>query len=267
MQAWNERTVNRASLRGEPAAEDGMGPVRNGVPTAEDGMGPEGGRKVVAETELAALDRQFDSEEPGPELARRVIEWATGRFGSAVALACSFQDCVIVDLAAGVEPGIEVIFLDTGYHFPETLQFVDEVKRLYKLNLTITRPGDSAIGWPCGTQRCCEVRKIEPLMRAMEGKAAWITALKRCDSPTRSDIPIVSLDAKFAKVKINPLASWSDNDIAAYIDQAGLPVHPLTVRGYPSIGCAPVTAAVEKGAHPRSGRWAGTGKTECGLHA
>ena len=224
-------------------------------------MGSEA-RVDVDEFELAARAAEFETAPAG-----KVIAWAEERFGSKISLACSFQDCVIVDLAVRVDPSIEVLFLDTGFHFDETLQFVEQVKSLYDLNLRVLRPGPAAEAWPCGTARCCELRKVAPLALALESKDAWITGLKRCDAPTRAEVPIVSWDESRGLVKVNPMATWTDDDIYNYIEDHGLPVHPLIARGYLSIGCAPTTLPVAPGADPRSGRWAGTGKTECGLHA
>jgi phosphoadenosine phosphosulfate reductase len=211
--------------------------------------------------ELAARNAEFETAPAG-----KVIAWAVQRFGKGLSLACSFQDCVIVDLAVAAEPGIEVLFLDTGFHFPETLAYVEEVRARYDLNLRVMHPGPQAEPWPCGTARCCELRKVEPLNRALEGKAAWLTGLKRSDAATRADAPILSCDAERRLVKINPVATWTDEDIANFEHDHGLPVHPLMERGYRSIGCAPTTRPVAPGEDPRAGRWAGTDKTECGLH-
>ena len=210
--------------------------------------------------ELAARAAEFEHAPAG-----KVISWAVSRFGDAVSLACSFQDCVIVDLAVAVAPQIEVLFLDTGFHFPETLAYVEEVRARYHLNLRVVTPGPDAEAWPCGSQRCCQVRKVEPLYRALETRQAWLTGLKRSDAPTRAAAPIVSLD-EHGLVKINPVATWTDDDIAHFEVDHGLPVHPLMSQGYLSIGCAPTTRPVAPGEDPRAGRWSGTDKTECGLH-
>ncbi len=227
-------------------------------------VGVNKGEAGMAEMDIAELDAVSQRFEDAT--AREIIEWAVGHYDHNVALACSFQDCVIIDLIASIDPEMEVVFLDTGYHFPETLDFLERVRERYNLNLTITSPGESAIGWPCGSEHCCEYRKVEPLGRALQGRAAWLTALKRCDSSVRADIPIVSWDAIRGMIKVNPLANWTDEDINEYIHSAGLPEHPLISKGYLSIGCAPTTRPVAQGEHPRAGRWAGTGKTECGLH-
>ena len=216
------------------------------------------------DVDLQELDALAGELEHAP--AGKVVAWAVERYAGRVTLACSFQDCVVVDIAVAVEPGIEVLFLDTGFHFPETLAFVEQVRERYDLNLRVLRPGPEADAWPCGTERCCELRKVAPLDNALQGRLAWLTGLKRVDAPTRADAPIVSWDAARGLVKINPLATWTDDDVANYVADHGLPVHPLVPRGYLSIGCAPTTRPVAPGEDPRAGRWAGSGKTECGLH-
>jgi phosphoadenosine phosphosulfate reductase len=222
----------------------------------------------VAGPPAALLDELADVNarlETAP--ASKVLDWSFERFGHSLVLAASFQDIVLVDLAVAIDPGIEVIFLDTGFHFPETLRFVDETAERYGLKLTVTHPGPEADDFPCGTERCCELRKVAPLKRALVGKEAWLTALKRSDAATRAKAPIVAYDEGFGLVKINPLATWTEDDISSYLTDHDLPFHPLMTQGYLSIGCAPTTRPVAPGEDPRSGRWAGSGKTECGLHA
>jgi phosphoadenosine phosphosulfate reductase len=211
--------------------------------------------------DLARVSKEFETAP-----ASAVIRWASKEFGDSLVLAASFEDIVLIDLATKVAPAIEVVFLDTEAHFPETLAFVDEVQRRYGLNLTVTRPGPEAATHPCGSAQCCQFRKVEPLKRAVAGKAAWLTSLKRSDGPTRADTPIVSWDASFGLVKVNPLATWTDDDIASYLADHELPVHPLVAQGYRSIGCAPTTRPVAEGEDARAGRWSGIDKTECGLH-
>jgi len=215
----------------------------------------------VSADELAVFSEGFESAP-----ASAVIRWAVDTFGDSVVLAASFEDIVLIDLVTKVVPAVEVVFLDTGAHFPETLSFVDDVRGRYRLNLTVTKPGLEAAAHPCGTEQCCQFRKVEPLHRALAGKRAWLTSLKRSDGPTRADAPIVSWDPSFGLVKVNPLATWTDRDIASYLADHGLPVHPLVPRGYRSIGCAPTTRPVSEGEDPRAGRWAGLDKSECGLH-
>jgi phosphoadenosine phosphosulfate reductase len=212
--------------------------------------------------ELAELNAQFETAPAG-----KVVAWSVERFGSSMAVAASFQDVVLVDLAVGIDPGVEIVFLDTGAHFPETLDFVSQVRDRYGLNLTVTHPGPEAESTPCGAAGCCQVRKVAPLGRALAGRQAWLTALKRVDAPTRSAAPIVSWDDAFGLVKVNPLATWTEDDIASYLADHDLPAHPLVAQGYLSIGCAPTTRPVAPGEDPRAGRWADSDKTECGLHA
>ncbi len=212
--------------------------------------------------EIAAADERL-AHAP----ASKVVEWAVERFGRDLVLAASFQDVVLIDVAVKADPQIEVVFCDTGAHFEETLAFVEEVRARYDLHLTVTEPGPEADEWPCGSTRCCELRKVVPLRRVLADKRAWLTSLKRVDAPTRATAPVVGWDPVFGVAKINPLATWTDDDVDSYLKDHDLPVHPLVSKGYLSIGCAPTTRPVSPGEDPRAGRWAGSGKTECGLHA
>ncbi len=198
--------------------------------------------------------------------ASEVLSWANGRFGDGLVIASSFQDCVLIDLATAIRPGIEVVFLDTGAHFAETLDYVEAVRQRYDLNLVVLTPGTEAEDWPCGSPMCCELRKVAPLVAHLADRLAWATGLRRADSPQRAGAPVVSWDEGHAVVKLNPLAAWSDADMAAYIADHELPVHPLTKAGYASIGCAPTTVPIGEGQDARAGRWPGSTKTECGLH-
>ena len=215
--------------------------------------------------ELAAESARLESQPAGA-----AIRWAAERFGGSLVIAGSFQDAVLIDIAEKVAPGIEVVFLDTQYHFAETLWFVEEIRARYDLNLRVVHPLPGVLPdnrWQTNVEGCCGIRKVEPLARALAGKAAWITGLRRVDAPTRATAPIVSWDLARTMVKINPLAAWTDADMAAYITDHNLLVNPLTERNYPSVGCWPCTLPVAPGDDPRSGRWAGKDKTECGLHA
>ena len=241
----------RASETARSPREEGEGPV------AETNVSDQ---PLTAE-ELASVSGEFESAP-----ASAVIRWAVETFGDSLVLAASFEDIVLIDLVTKVAPAVEVVFLDTEAHFPETLAFVDDMRERYALNLTVTKPDPGAAAYPCGSDQCCQFRKVEPLRRALEGKRAWLTSLKRSDGPTRADVPIVSWDAGFGLVKINPLATWTEEDISSYLTDHGLPVHPLISRGYRSIGCAPTTRPVADGEDARAGRWAGADKSECGLH-
>jgi phosphoadenosine phosphosulfate reductase len=223
---------------------------------------------VDSDTHVARLRAETAEQSAAFETAPAglVLAWAAERFGNKLALSCSFQDAVLIDIASAVVPDIEVIFLDTGSHFPETLEYVEVVRSRYGLNLTVTHPVTGAELWPCGSAQCCEFRKVRPLKAALSGKEAWVTGLKRVDAPTRRDAPIVSYEDNWGMVKVNPLATWTDDDIAGYVADHGLPEHPLMSQGYLSIGCAPTTRPVADGEDPRAGRWADSDKIECGLH-
>lgn len=211
--------------------------------------------------ELATADRDLAHAAP-----TEVVDWILRRFEGNVAMACSFEDVALLDLVLKRAPDLEVILLDTGFLFQETLDFAREFCEARSVNLTVTTPGPEADAWPCGTARCCEVRKVLPLAAALKGRDAWITALKRVDGPSRADIPVVGWDERFGLAKCNPLATWTDDDVAWYLSAHELPEHPLWAKGYGSIGCAPVTRPLGEGESRRAGRWSGTDKEECGLH-
>ncbi|MGD0942893.1 MAG: phosphoadenylyl-sulfate reductase [Acidimicrobiales bacterium] len=215
--------------------------------------------ELLAELEEAST--RLDEADPV-----EIVEWTVNRFPGRVALAASFQDAALLDMAVRVDPAIEVIFLDTGFHFPETLAYVERLRRRYDLNLVVTHPEISPDEFPCGSSRCCELRKVAPLAKALQGRSAWITGLKRVDTPERATAPVIAWDPRRKMVKVNPVAAWDDDDVDAYVAAHDLPRHPLNYLGYVSIGCAPTTVPVPEGRHPREGRWAGTAKTECGLH-
>jgi phosphoadenosine phosphosulfate reductase len=219
----------------------------------------------IDEQALATESARLESL-PVRRAAEEAIAWVLAHAGDRYAVASSFQDAALVDLAVKADPNAEIIFLDTEYHFPETLAFVERLRKIWNLNLTTTHPAVGREESPCGTARCCELRKVEPLNAALEGKRAWITGLKRVDTPEREAAPILAWDAQRNMVKVNPLATWTDDDIDAYLADVGLPLHPLTYVGYVSIGCAPTTQPIADGQDPREGRWPGSDKTECGLH-
>ena len=224
------------------------------------------------------LDRQ-GAGRAGRELeeasAEEVLRWAVSAFGRRFAVAASMQDTVLAHLASSVSPGVDVLFLDTGYHFPETLATRDAVAARYPVRMLTVLPRQSvaeqdATDGPRLHDRnpdlCCALRKVEPLDRALEGYDAWATGLRREEAPSRAGTPVVSWDPRREKVKLAPLARWTQADVDAYSTRHGLERNPLVAQGYPSVGCAPCTSRVAPGEDPRSGRWAGTGKTECGLH-
>ncbi|MCC2333105.1 phosphoadenylyl-sulfate reductase [Cellulomonas wangsupingiae] len=223
---------------------------------------------------LRALAEQAGRDLEGSHPAD-VLRWARDVFGTDLVLASSMGDEVLVDLAAKAAPGIDVVFLDTGYHFAETIGTRDyyadftDVRLRTVLPLRTVAEQDAEHG-PRLHERdpnlCCALRKVEPLERALAPYTAWVTGMRREDAPTRTDIAVVGWDAKRSKVKLNPLAAWTRDDVDAYVAEHHVVLNPLRELGYASIGCAPCTRAVAPGEDPRAGRWAGTNKTECGLH-
>lgn len=198
--------------------------------------------------------------------ARDIVQWAVATFGVQLALTSSMTDAVLIDVATSVDPTIEVIFIDTGYHFPETLETVEVVRRRYGLNLRLMTVAPHAPElWEADPENCCSAVKVGQLDRALAGKAAWMSGLRRAEAETRRTAPIVGHDLR-GLVKVNPIATWSDDDVKRYIHEHDVPVNPLVAKGYPSIGCMPCTRPVGDDADPRSGRWQGSQKTECGLH-
>lgn len=194
--------------------------------------------------------------------------WATQVHGAGLCVTASFGDPTLAHLAATTVPGVEITLLDTGYLFAETEWFADTLREQFDVNLRIVHPApelDRDV-WRTDTDACCAARKVEPLERALDDRTAWVTGLRRSDSPARRRTPIVHDDLLRGVVKVNPLAAWTDADVANYAAEHDLPEHPLADRGYPSIGCWPCSRPVSAGDDPRSGRWAGTDKTECGLH-
>lgn len=220
------------------------------------------------------VDRAATELEGAPAL--EIVEWAVRTFGDGLVVTSSMQDAVIVDLASQVKPGIKVLFLDTGYHFAETLGMRDAVAQVHDIDLVNITPRqtveqqDAEYG-PALHQRdpdlCCALRKVEPLQDAMRPYTAWLTGLRRAESQTRRGARVVEWDADRRRVKVNPIVTWTDDDVAAYIDERSLLVNPLQQEGYPSIGCFPCTRKVAPGEDPRAGRWPGRDKAECGLHA
>lgn len=207
--------------------------------------------------------------------AENIIEWAVATFGERFCITSSMGDAVLAHLASTVSPGIDVIFLDTGYHFAETLGTADAVRHTLPVNLITITPVQSVAEQDAihgvelyrdNPDRCCALRKVEPLATALGDYDAWATGLRRAETHNRVIAPVVGWDARKGKVKVSPLARWSDEQFDDYMQQHGVLVNPLVYDGYPSIGCWPCTRRVAPGEDPRSGRWAGTNKTECGIH-
>lgn len=231
----------------------------------------EQGRERFAATEQTL----GDTHEGRVELARGVLRWAHEVFGEGLTVASSMGDEVLVHLVGTSLDGADVFFLDTGYHFAETLGTRDAYAAMLPIQLRTILPRltvaeqDTAHG-PRLHERdpnlCCAMRKVEPLDRALSGHDAWVTGMRRQDAPTRTDIDLVGWDERRAMVKLNPIAGWTQDDVEQYASQQSVFLNPLRQSGYASIGCAPCTRPVADGEDPRAGRWSGTDKVECGLH-
>lgn len=230
-----------------------------------DGRSPEQLRELISiwgtELELAP--------------AETIIEWAAATFGDRFCVTSSMADAVLAHLASRVVPGIDVVFLDTGYHFAETIGTRDAVAATLDVTLLTITPKqtvaeqDAQFGkdlFRRDPDQCCAMRKVAPLAESLASYDAWATGLRRAETHNRVIAPVLGWDAKKGKVKVSPLARWSDEQMAGYIADNSVLVNPLVYDGYPSIGCAPCTRRVAPGEDPRSGRWAGTNKTECGIH-
>ncbi|MFI9560177.1 phosphoadenylyl-sulfate reductase [Nonomuraea endophytica] len=207
--------------------------------------------------------------------SREIIRWAAATFGDRLTLTSSMSDALLIDLVSRVKPGIDVLFIDTGYHFAETIGTRDAVQQVYDVNVINVQPSRTVqeqerdLGprlFGRNPDLCCYVRKVEPLNRALEPYLAWISGIRRDESSTRAATKVVEWDARRQMVKVNPIASWTQEDVDNYMADNGVLVNPLHYDNYPSIGCAPCTRQVADGEDPRSGRWSGLGKTECGIH-
>jgi len=233
--------------------------------THTEGRSPEELRELVshagAELELAP--------------AEHIIEWAVATFGDRFCITSSMADAVLAHLASTVAPGIDVVFLETGYHFAETIGTRDAVEATLPVNLLTIEPVQSVAEqdaehgmdlYKTDPDRCCALRKVAPLTDALASYDAWATGLRRAETHNRVIAPVIGWDARKGKVKVSPLARWSDDQVERYIADNDVLVNPLVYDGYPSIGCWPCTRRVAPGDDPRSGRWAGTAKTECGIH-
>jgi phosphoadenosine phosphosulfate reductase len=207
--------------------------------------------------------------------AEHIIEWAFATFGERFCITSSMGDAVVAHLAAKVAPGIDVVFLDTGYHFAETIGTRDAVAATMDVNVITIEPKQTVAEQDAehgpelfkrDPDLCCALRKVEPLRTSLDGYDAWATGLRRAETKNRVIAPVVGWDAKKKKVKVSPIARWTDEDVDTYIAENGVLVNPLVYDNYPSIGCWPCTRRVAPGDDPRSGRWAGTNKTECGIH-
>ncbi len=226
--------------------------------------------------ELAAeADARFEGITDPVEQALTVLRWAGETFGEDFAITSSMADGLLAHLASTAVPGVRVVFLDTGYHFAETIGTRDWIAGVLPITLVNVQPPatvaeQDAEHGPRLHERdpdlCCSLRKVQPLAQLLSGLLAWGSGVRRDEAVTRAGTKVVDWDAKRGMVKVNPLAAWTQDDVDAYTAEHQVPVNPLAEIGYASIGCAPCTRPVAPGEDPRAGRWAGKGKTECGLH-
>lgn len=225
-------------------------------------------------TDLRAL-----AERAGHELAEatadEALAWTTQTFGDRFIVASNMQDAVLVHLAYQHKRDIDVLFLETGYHFPETIGTRDAVEVVYPELRVVNAEAKQSVADQeaefgqlnvIDPAQCCFLRKVVPLRETLAGYDAWVTGVRRVDAPTRANTPIVQWDERNGLVKVNPIAAWSDDEFNSFIADNGILENTLVGAGYPSIGCAPCTAKPLPGQDARSGRWAGQSKTECGLH-
>ncbi|MBM7787817.1 phosphoadenylyl-sulfate reductase [Tenggerimyces flavus] len=232
-----------------------------------------------AATDADLRERHDLARRAGKELehasAQEIIAWAADTFGERFCLTSSMQDAVLSHLASEVVPGVNVVFLDTGYHFPETIGTADAVSVTLPINLVTVRPRqtvaeqNATLGqdlYKRNPELCCQLRKVAPLERALTGYDAWATGIRREESAARASTPVVGWDHRRKMVKVAPLARWTQDEVEQYIQANGILTNPLLFDGYPSIGCEPCTHRVEDGEDARSGRWSGFAKIECGIH-
>jgi len=228
--------------------------------------------------EIAAVAAaRFDSSSRFPSAsAERVIEWAAGEVGERFCVTSSVADAVRAQVVSTVIPGVEVVFLDTGLHFAETLRVRDRAARTLPVRVVSVTP-QQTVGQQDGEfgprlfardpDDCCAMRKVEPLERALQPYDAWAAGLRRDEGPSRANTPLVGFEEARGKVKIAPLAYWTQSDVDAYVKRYNVPVNALIDQGYASVGCWPCTRRTAPGEDTRAGRWAAFDKTECGLHA
>ncbi|MFD0692369.1 phosphoadenylyl-sulfate reductase [Actinomadura fibrosa] len=234
---------------------------------------------TLLETDRPTLDLEDIVESAAEALdgasTLEIIRWAVATFGDRICLTSSMSDAALIHLVSKVKPGIDVLFVDTGYHFAETVGTRDAVEAVYPVNVINVTPSrtveeqEAALGprlFGRNPDLCCHLRKVEPLGRALEGYMAWFSGIRRDETASRRDRRVVEWDRKRGMVKVNPILDWTQEQMDGYIEDNGVLVNPLHYDGYPSIGCAPCTRPVAPGEDPRSGRWAGMGKTECGIH-
>jgi phosphoadenylyl-sulfate reductase (thioredoxin) len=230
------------------------------------------GAQETDRTELAGFAQALEARS-----AEDILRWAAGRYAPKLTCASSLgiEDCVLIDMMARARLPIDLFTLDTELLFPETYALWRQIEARYGVTIRPVRPGhtvaeqaahEGAELWLREPDRCCDLRKMQPLARTLSTFDAWITAIRRDQTPERANAPVVGWDGRFGLVKINPLVRWTFAEVKAYAAAHDVPYNPLHDQGYPSIGCVPCTSQVKPGEDPRSGRWRGKEKTECGLH-
>jgi phosphoadenylyl-sulfate reductase (thioredoxin) len=226
----------------------------------------------VTGNDLALFSAQLENQP-----AEEILRWAAERYAPRLTFAASLglEDCVVIDMIARAGLPIDIFTLDTGLLFPETYALKQQIEQRYGVSIRAVTPEfsvpqqaerDGEALWLREPDRCCEMRKVIPLRAALSQFDAWITAIRRDQTPERATAPVVGWDGRFGLVKVNPLVRWTFDEVKAYVSQHDVPFNPLHEQGYPSIGCMPCTSPVKPGEDPRSGRWRGKEKTECGLH-
>ncbi len=224
-------------------------------------------------------DLRARAEQAGRDLdgapALEIVRWAVDALDGDLTVAGSMQDAILPHLVGQLLPGVDVLFLETGYHFAQTLDTRAAVARALPVTVVDALPRQTVAEQDAeygprlhdrDPNLCCFLRKVEPLARALEPYAGWVTGVRRDEAPTRAGTPVIGWDDKHDMVKVNPLAAWTAADVEAYQVSHDLPRNPLVAQGYPSIGCEPCTRRVAAGEDPRAGRWSGQDKTECGIH-
>lgn len=215
-------------------------------------------------------------EELETATALEILQWGQDTLGDSWCVASSMADAVMAHLSSRIRPGVDVVFLDTGYHFPETMGMADAVRTVVPITLKTILPlrtvaeQDAEHGkdlFARDPDACCAMRKVEPLERGLAPYSGWVSGLRRDEAATRAATKVVEWDAKREMVKLNPIATWDQDMVDQYIADNGILVNPLLFDGYGSVGCAPCTRRLLPGEDVRAGRWAGTDKIECGIHS
>ncbi|MFF3892519.1 phosphoadenylyl-sulfate reductase [Streptomyces sp. NPDC001812] len=234
---------------------------------------------TAVQEERSTDDLRELAEQAGRELedasALEILTWAAETFGPRFCVTSSMEDAVVAHLASRALPGVDVVFLDTGYHFEETIGTRDAVAAVMDVNVITLTPRQTVAEQDAkygpelhdrDPDLCCALRKVRPLEEGLRDYLSWATGLRRDESPSRAGTPVVGWDEKRQKVKVSPIARWTQDDVDAYVAEHGVLTNPLLTDGYASVGCAPCTRRVREGEDARAGRWAGRAKTECGLH-